>query len=74
MMATTGAVYWHFWHTQGPFAERNGTVERGQRRVTAVVGFESPLETLADELLPDALQPLPRPSPLDARAPGWSAG
>ena len=28
MMATTGAVYWHFWHTQGPFAERNGTVER----------------------------------------------
>lgn len=28
MMATTGAVYWHWWHTQGPFAERNGTVER----------------------------------------------
>jgi len=28
MMATTAAVYWHWWHTQGPFAERNGTVER----------------------------------------------
>jgi len=39
MLASTGACYWHFWHTKGPFEPRDGKVLRRWSVPALAAGF-----------------------------------
>jgi len=39
MLPATGATYWHFWHTQGPFDARQGRVDRRYFVPAMTAGF-----------------------------------
>ena len=73
MMATTGSVYWHFWHTQGPFAERNGTVERMHHVAAMGAGVNDLRYYLALTQAIDANQSGPSAA-VAAEARGWLDG
>ena len=38
MLASTGACYWHFWHTRGPFEPRDGKVLRSHTVAAMAAG------------------------------------